>query len=296
MPKSHQEYYIKIKPSTSIFRPEVVTSNQNKDMTIDQYKNIAHQVANLVVPVGEFIAQAFGQVKQQHALEKETNSLVSEIDIGAERMLVTALKEVLPEAGFITEEKTTYGVHDTYNWIIDPLDGTTNFLFGVPHVSISIALKVHGVTQVGVIHHVLTRSTYHTVKGHGAYKDGEPIRVADRKSLDAALVATGFPYVPHDFLPHQLKIIEYLVAHSRGVRRLGSAAIDLCMVAEGIFDVYFESSLNEWDTSAGMLLVREAGGIASDFDGNEAYEAGQEVIAGSTHLHPIILDLIKSGF
>ena len=261
--------------------------------TID-FRAIADQVADQMLPVGDFIAQAFGKIQQQHALEKDTNSLVSEIDVGAEHMLVERLRGILPEAGFITEEKTTYDTHPIYNWIIDPLDGTTNFLFGVPHVSISVALKVQGVAHVGVVHHVLSKATYVAVKDHGAYKNGAQIRVADRKVLGSALVATGFPYVPHDFLPHQLEIIQYLVAHSRGVRRLGSAAIDLCMVAEGIFDIYFESSLNEWDTSAGMLLVREAGGIASDFKGYKAYEDGQEVIAASSYLHPIMLDLIKS--
>ena len=256
-------------------------------------QNICDRIVTGIKPTSRFILDAFGTININHAEEKSKNSLVSKIDIGAEKMLVTMLSSIIPEAGFVTEEGTVSRGNKELYWVIDPLDGTTNFLFGIPMVSIAIALKQSGKTIIGVIHHVNSGDTYHCTLGGGSFKNGIPIQVSSRNTMSEALIATGFPYRPEGFLDAQLKLIEHFILNTRGVRRLGSAAIDLAYVAEGIFDLYFESGLNEWDTCAGMLLVREAGGIASNMEGDQAYEAGVHIIASSPAIYQESLDLIQ---
>jgi len=232
-----------------------------------------------IQPVSEYIRDAFGRIRIDHAVEKSKNSLVSQVDIEAEKMLVIVLSRLIPEAGFVTEEGTIESKKERFYWVIDPLDGTSNFLFGIPMVSISIALKEEGITKLGLIHHINTGDTYWAIKGAGSFKNNSPVHVSQRFSLSEAMVATGFPYNPEPFLEKQMELIKYFVQNSRGVRRLGSAAIDLAYLAEGVFDIYFEIGLSEWDTSAGMLLVREAGGIVTDLNGNMEYEEGIDIIA-----------------
>jgi len=254
---------------------------------------IAQGLINGVLPIGQFIQSEFGRVKVAHAEEKSRNSLVSRVDVEAERMLVALLSELLPEAGFVTEEATIVKDNDALYWVIDPLDGTSNFLFGIPVVSISVALKRNGKAELGLVHHVMMGDTYHAIAGQGAFKNGLSIKASSRSSIEEAMVATGFPYSPEHFLDTQLKLIDYFVRNARGVRRLGSAALDLAYVAEGVFDIYFESGLNEWDTSAGMLLVREAGGICSDLEGDLEYQEGIHVLSASASLHTEVLNLVK---
>lgn len=256
-------------------------------------KTICNQTVELVQPVAQYILESFGDIRIENAKEKSKNSLVSHIDINAEKQLVKGLTQIIPEAGFVTEEDTVARGSKSLYWVIDPLDGTTNFLFGIPAVSISIALKKEGKTVMGVIHHVNSGDTYHCILGGGAWKNEKRIAVSQRKTIEESLVATGFPYESGDFLPVQMKLIEYFIKQSRGVRRLGSAAIDLAYVAEGIFDIYFESGLNEWDTSAGILLVREAGGHSGDLEGNLEYEAGEHILATNSYLYHPALQVIQ---
>jgi len=256
-------------------------------------QEIASKLIEGIQPVAGFINSEFGSVTVSDAEEKSRNSLVSRVDVTAEKMLVELLSKILPEAGFVTEEDTVDKTNTSLYWVIDPLDGTSNFLFGIPVVSISVALKQDHVAVLGLVHHVNMGDTYHAILGHGAFKNRKPIKVSARQTIAEAMVATGFPYKPEHFLDTQLKLIEFFVLKARGVRRLGSAALDLAYVAEGVFDIYFESGLNEWDTSAGMLLVREAGGICSDLDGDQAYQEGIHVLATTAALHAEVLQLIK---
>jgi len=260
----------------------------------DQLKSVLQAATNVVTEAGDYIQSQFGVIGIHQADEKSLNSLVSIVDKTAEEMLVAGLGKILPEAGFITEESTTLQERKALSWIIDPLDGTTNFLFGVPVISVSVALKEGETTVVGIVLDITRRQLFSAIKNGGAFNNGTPIHVSQRDSLDAALVATGFPYHADQKLNGQLKMVEYFVKHTRGVRRLGSAAIDLAYVACGIFDLYFEYHLNEWDTAAGMLLVREAGGLCSNMDGDLSYELGQEVIASNGLLHQEIQGIVNS--
>ncbi len=257
------------------------------------YLRIADDVAKAIEPVARYIHDAFGTIGLSHSDEKSRHSLFSEVDIGAEKQLVEVLHSILPEADFITEEGTVSQQQSDCYWVIDPLDGTTNFLYGIPNVSISIALKVGGKAVMGIVHHVNRHDTYVAVKGHGATKNNKAIHVSSRTTLEEAMIATGFPYEVQPFLPTQLRLMEHFIYHSRGVRRLGSAAIDLAYVAEGVFDLYFEAGLNEWDTSAGMLLVREAGGVCSDLGGDQDYEEGKNIIAATPFMHRYVLDWLS---
>jgi myo-inositol-1(or 4)-monophosphatase len=260
----------------------------------EQLSEVLQLAKTAVQQAGDYINSQFGIVNILHADEKSLNSLVSIVDKTAEEMLVKSLGAILPEAGFITEESTTFQERKTLSWIIDPLDGTTNFLFGVPVISVSVALKENEETVLGIVLDITRGQMFNAIRGGGAFNNNIPIQVSQRKVLSDALIATGFPYHADYRLGGQLKMVEYFVRNTRGVRRLGSAALDLAYVSCGIFDVYFEYHLNEWDTAAGMLLVREAGGICSDMQGNLSYETGQEVIAGNAYLHDTALNIIQS--
>lgn len=260
----------------------------------EQLYEVLKSAINAVQQAGDYIHSQFGVISILHADEKSLNSLVSIVDKTAEEMLVKSLGAILPEAGFITEESTTFQERKTLSWIIDPLDGTTNFLFGVPVISVSVALKQKEETVLGIVLDITRSQMFNAIKGGGAFINNVPIQVSQRKEVSDALIATGFPYHADYRLDGQLKMVEYFVRNTRGVRRLGSAAIDLAYVACGIFDVYFEYHLNEWDTAAGMLLVREAGGICSDMQGNLSYETGQEVVAANKFLHNTALNIIQA--
>ncbi len=260
----------------------------------EQLHEVLKSAINAVQQAGDYIHSQFGVISILHADEKSLNSLVSIVDKTAEEMLVKGLGAILPEAGFITEESTTLQERKNLSWIIDPLDGTTNFLFGVPVISVSVALKEGEETVLGIVLDITRGQMFSAIKDGGAFNNNVPIHVSQRKILSDALIATGFPYHADYRLEGQLKMVDYFVRNTRGVRRLGSAALDLAYVACGIFDVYFEYHLNEWDTAAGMLLVREAGGKCSNMEGNLTYEEGREVVASNGYLHETALSTIQS--
>ena len=257
---------------------------------------IQKKIKPLVLSTGEFIRTNFGKVRTAQADEKELNSLVSFVDIEAEKKLVTGLTELLPEADFLTEEDTanTHTSSDTC-WIIDPLDGTTNFLVGVPVFAISIALEVKGGIQFGVVYDVMRDIYYEAVRGQGAMANGEIIRCSSNKRWEEAMVATGFPYKTYSPDHPMFDILNHVIRTARGLRRLGSAAIDLALVASGVYDVYYEARLNPWDIAAGMLLVKEAGGHSSDFYHGHSSLSNGTVIASNSYLHDSIHGIISDA-
>jgi myo-inositol-1(or 4)-monophosphatase len=267
--------------------------NMELPFNSEQLEEYRKGTERIVEYVSGFIRDSFGNVREEHAEEKSKNSLVSEVDRKAEDLLVSRLRQLIPAAGFITEEETIAQIAGELYWVIDPLDGTTNFLYGVPAISVSVCLKYRGKAIIGVVSDIMQNATYSAQAGGGAFKNQSPIHVSTRQNIETALVATGFPYQSGSELDAHLKIVGEFVKKSRGVRRLGSAAIDLAYVAEGIFDIYFEFHLNEWDTAAGMLLVREAGGICSDRLGNRNYEMGTEIIAGNKLIYDSAFELIS---
>lgn len=227
---------------------------------------------------------------------KGLNQLVTDMDVQVERELVDGLNGILPEAGFLTEEKTTAQSQLGSRWIIDPIDGTTNFVHGVPVYAISIALEVDKRVELGAVFELNRREFFHAVRGKGAFLNDERIKVAEHEKLDDTLIATGFPYYDFERTSKYLKALEQFMKHTRGVRRLGSAAMDLAYVACGMFDAFFEYSLSPWDVAGGSLLVEEAGGLITDFAGGSDYIYGKEIIAAQPKVMADVRSIIEAAF
>ena len=253
-------------------------------------------VIELTKQVGEFIRQESMIFDRAHIEYKGLNDMVSYVDKTAEDMLVKGLSSLLPEAGFITEEKTIHKDSDFYNWIIDPLDGTTNFIHGIPTFSISIALQHREELILGVVYEINRDECFSAWKDGGAFLNGNPIRVTKAPRLANTLLATGFPYYDFEKQEPYMEVFKELMRSCHGLRRIGSAAVDLAYVAAGRFDGYFEYNLNSWDVAAGMVLVREAGGEVCDFSGGDQTIQNRELIATNGHLTAEILEIIARHF
>jgi myo-inositol-1(or 4)-monophosphatase len=262
-----------------------------------QFTDYKNSLVNLCKDVSVFIKTEMQKVKHSDILVKDMNSLVTYVDKNAEIKIVTALKEILPEAGFITEEGTVSQATQGLIWVIDPLDGTTNFLYKIPHFSISIALMKDGNPILGIVYDVMLDTAYTAIKGQGTYEDNHQVSVRSNEDLLDAIVVTGFPYKREpEQINATLDMIRYCVDNCRGIRRLGSAALDLAYVASGKIDIYYENSLNIWDLAAGVLLVTEAGGIVSDYHGGDSYLDDGSIIAASpgiyNKMYPVINDYL----
>jgi len=256
------------------------------------YENICKQAIKVIQDTAEFIKSNIGKVELGQIEDKSINSLVSYVDKTAEEMLVAGLSKVLPEATFVTEEETVESTKGEYYWIIDPLDGTTNFLHQLPHFAISVALAHQDKIVTGIVYEVNRDECFYSW-GNGTFINEKPIHVTQNKELISALIATGFPYTQLEYLDKHLEMIKYLKLHSRGLRRFGSAALDLAYVAAGRFDAYFEYGLSAWDVAAGAFLVQQAGGIVTDFSNEDDYIFGAEIVAGSIATQPVILKLVQ---
>ncbi|MBO2008294.1 inositol monophosphatase family protein [Hymenobacter negativus] len=251
------------------------------------FTQLSLDLAALCRSTAQFIRQeaaVFDRAKVEH---KGLHDLVSYVDQETERRLVTGLRQLLPEAGFITEEGTAGPDTHTeeFVWIIDPLDGTTNFVHGLPVYAISVALLHHNELVVGVVHEVNRDESFRAVRGGGAFCNDQPIHVTDVAELNSSLIATGFPYKDFGKMERYLQLLGAFMSRSHGVRRLGSAAVDLAYVAAGRFEAFFEFNLNSYDVAAGILLVREAGGQVTQFlqDGDPLF--GREVVASNRLIH-----------
>lgn len=250
----------------------------------------------LVEEVGQYLREEKSKAASITIEEKDRNQLVSYVDRTAEEKLVKGLSEILPGSTFLTEEATVEQKESDLRWIIDPLDGTTNFLHQLPIFSISVALQQKGQTVLGIVYEVNQKECFYAWKDAGAYLNGNSIHVSQNSKLENSLLGTGFPY--HDYRRAQqyLVVFEHFFRETRGLRRMGSAAVDLAYVACGRFDAFFEYGISPWDVAAGNFLVQEAGGIVTDFQGGEKYHSGQELIASSTNLYPEMRKVIEAGF
>jgi myo-inositol-1(or 4)-monophosphatase len=246
--------------------------------------------------VGEFISQegaAFDRtrIEQKHVF----NNLVSYVDKEAEKKLVKTLRKLFPSAGFITEEGTVeQSQQHEYNWIIDPLDGTTNFLHGMPLYAISIGLTRGDETILGVILDVCQKECYHAIENGPAFCNDKLIKVSAINSLSESLLATGFPYYHFDKRELYLDIIKEFLNDTHGIRRLGSAAIDLAYVACGRLEGFFEYNLHPWDVAAGTLIVQRAGGKVTDFSGGKNFIFGNQLCAANSAVHAEMLQVIQT--
>ncbi len=245
---------------------------------------------------GRFLKGEINKISQSDVEEKGLHDLVTYVDKTAEKMLVAALGEMLPESGFIAEEGTSTKVGDDYNWIIDPLDGTTNFIHGVPLYAVSLALQYENEIIIGVIYEPNLDECFYTWKGADSYLNGKKIQVSKSKTVDQSLFATGFPYYDYSKIKEFMSFFEYLMQYSRGLRRLGTAAMDLAYVACGRYDGFYEYGLHAWDVAAGTLLVKNAGGVNMDFKGGDDYIFGKEIVSVNANVASEFSDLVKEHF
>lgn len=260
------------------------------------YEILCSKVIATARLTGNFIRKESMNFDAQAIEFKGLNDLVSYVDKTAEKQLVRNLQKILPGAGFTTEEKTINTRGEVYNWIIDPLDGTTNFIHGLPTYSISIALYEGEHPVIGVVYEINRGEMFSTYKGGAAYLNGKPITVSSRTKLADCLLATGFPYYNFDQQAQYMELFAEMMRKCHGLRRIGSAAVDLAYVACGRFDAYFEYNLNAWDVAAGAYLVQQAGGQVLNFGGGEEFIKKREILATNTHVTDEVLSTIKRYF
>ncbi|WP_374335195.1 inositol monophosphatase family protein [Leeia sp.] len=222
---------------------------------------------------------------------KQPNDLVSEVDRAAEAAIIETILDAYPHHAILAEESGVTGESD-YQWIIDPLDGTTNFLHGFPHYCISIALQHKGQITQAVVYDPNRNHLFTASRGSGAYLDNRRIRVSRRLQLNEALLTTGFPYRDFSNLDSYFAMLKDFTTKARAIRRPGSAALDLAHVAAGWFDGFWEYGLSPWDIAAGVLLVQEAGGLVADFHGGEEYLQSGNVVAGTPRVFGQMMQVI----
>lgn len=262
-------------------------------MTTEKLAELNGRLKDEIPQVGAFIVENLDKISDQVIETKSLNSLVSFVDKEAEKKLVSILAKVLPEAGFLTEEKTIATSNKKTKWIIDPLDGTTNFLHRLPFFSISIALEHHDEIVFGVVYECVRKEYFSAWKNGGAYLNANRIQVSQHTKLSDCLLATGFPYFNFIELDDYLEKLSVFIKSTRGIRRFGSAALDLAYVACGRFDGYFENNLNTWDVAAGVILIKEAGGRITDYNDKDEAKSGQEILAGNKSIHPLMLAILN---
>jgi myo-inositol-1(or 4)-monophosphatase len=244
-------------------------------------EEITSQVARLSCQTGEFVRKAASEFNRESIEYKGLNDMVSYVDKQTEERLVEGLRKILPDAGFIAEEGTGHKTdNQEFAWIIDPVDGTTNYMHGLPVFAISIALMQKDKIVSGVVYEINRDECFTAWLGGGAYLNEKLIKVSPAQYLKDSLIATGFPYYDFDKMENYLDILKELMQKSHGLRRLGAASVDLVYTACGRFEGFFEYNLKPWDVAAGTLIVQEAGGKVTDFKGGNDFIFGRELIAG----------------
>lgn len=245
---------------------------------------------------GEHIVRASDRMEGVVVSEKSTNDYVTEVDQSAEEIIINLLRKTYPDHSFLAEESGASSNSSDYRWIIDPLDGTTNFIRSIPHYAVSIACQYQGKLEHAVIYNPVTREEFTASRGRGAQLNGRRIRVSSRTHLDGALLGTGIPFRQHqqERLPAYLAALGELAQQTAGIRRAGSAALDLAYVAAGRFDAFWEMGLQPWDMAAGALLIQEAGGLMSDFDGSNRFLETGNIVCGNPKCFKHVLKIVNS--
>lgn len=257
------------------------------------YKVICGKIESAARETGNFIRKESEKFDISKAESKGLHDFVSYVDKQSEKMLVERLSKILPEAGFITEEGTSSKKGREYYWVIDPLDGTTNFVHGFHPYAISVALTKDGEPVVGVVHEAGGNETFTAWLGGGAWLNGKRINVSSADKVADSLIATGLPYNNFSRLDKYMDCLSYFCRVSHGIRRFGSAAVDLSYVACGRFEAFYEYDLKPWDIAAGAIILREAGGKISDFSGKETSLTGSEIAAANRFVFPEFLEIVS---
>jgi myo-inositol-1(or 4)-monophosphatase len=238
----------------------------------------------------------FGEVEQLQVSVKGPGDFVSNADLQAERILKAELSRARPDFGFLMEEGgEEKGNDERHRWVIDPLDGTTNFLHGIPHFCISVALERENDIVAGVVYDPMRDELFYAERGVGAFMNDRRLRVSARPQLADAVIGTGIPFRMRGDHPRYLRMLESVMANTAGVRRMGAAALDLAYVAAGRFDGFFELGLSRWDIAAGLVLVREAGGFVAEVEGGHNPLASGSVLATNDRLHGPLGRLLRSA-
>ena len=265
---------------------------EHRGLHMQPMLNIALRAAR---QAGEHIVRASDRLDLIPVSEKSTNDYVTEVDRAAEDIIIRLLQKTYPDHGFLAEESGSTNPDADYIWIIDPLDGTTNFVRGIPHYAVSIACQHQGKIEHAVVYNPVTREEFTASRGRGAQLNGRRIRVTSRTTLDGALLGTGIPFRSHqsEKLPAYVKVLETLAPQTAGIRRAGSAALDLAYIAAGRFDAFWEMGLKPWDIAAGILLIQEAGGLISDFQGGNQYMENGNIVCGNPKCFKHVLQVIN---
>lgn len=255
-----------------------------------------HPMLNIAIraarSAGNVILRAMERVDTLTVTAKSRNDFVSEVDRRAEAETIRVIQRAYPNHAILAEESGAHGDNE-YEWIIDPLDGTTNFLHGFPQFAVSIALRHRGTLEQGVVYDPLREELFTATRGVGAQLNGRRLRVSNRRGLEGALLGTGFPFKHHEHIDAYLGMFKTLMMATAGIRRPGSAALDLAYVAAGRLDGFWEIGLSPWDMAAGVLLIQEAGGTVGDLEGGPYYLESGNVVAGNLKIFPALLEAIR---
>jgi myo-inositol-1(or 4)-monophosphatase len=252
--------------------------------------NIAVRAARAA---GDIIVRNMDRLDRIKVVTKQNNDFVSNVDHLAEETIISTIKQAYPDHGILAEESGKQAENSEFQWIIDPLDGTTNYLHGFPQFAVSIALKHKDRLEVGVIYDPVSQELFTASRGNGAMLNDRKIRVTSHKGLQNALLGTGFPYYDQSYIDTYLETMKELMQRTAGIRRPGSAALDLAWLAAGRIDGFWEFNLKAWDIAAGALIVREAGGIVSDFENKGNYLHSGDIIAAGPKVFPEMLKIIQ---
>lgn len=255
-----------------------------------------HPMLNIAVRAarnaGNIIIRNLDRLDQLSVTTKDRNDFVSEVDRQAEQEIIGTLRKAYPGHAILAEESGASG-DDEYQWIIDPLDGTTNYLHGFPQFAVSIALRHKGRLEQAVVYDPVQQELFTATRGSGAQLNDRRIRVSNRKRLEGSLLGTGFPFKSQQHLDAYLDMFRALFPQTAGIRRAGAAALDLAYVAAGRLDGFWEIGLKEWDMAAGILLIQEAGGLSGDFTGGHNYLQSGNLVTANPKLFPVILKAIR---
>ncbi len=264
-------------------------------LNTSELETLTKELVFLSKEIGTWMKQQTS-VSELNAELKTENNLVTYVDKESERRFVSALSKLLPEAGFVAEEGTGIKKENGLNWVIDPLDGTTNFVHGVPVWCTSIGLCDGVIPILGVIFDPNANECFSAWHGGGAFLNEQPICVSNIEKLSTSLLATGFPYDDFGREENYILLLRELMRNTRGMRRLGSAALDMAWTACGRFEAFYEYGLNAWDVAAGTIIVREAGGEVTEFDGGDNPVFGQDLICSNKHIHQQLMRVVKKFF
>ncbi len=258
-------------------------------------KKLTEQVCELAKQAAEFIHAEVDKLATSDIESKGIHNYVTYVDKTSEKLLVKGLSQILPGTGFIAEENPGMEIKEL-NWVVDPLDGTTNFIHGLPVYSISIALMDNQEVILGVVLEINQNECFYTWKGSPSWMNGNQIHVSETARLADSLLATGFPYYDYGLLDPYMNLFRYLMQHCHGLRRLGSAAADMAYMACGRFEGFYEYGLSPWDVAAGTILVKNAGGIVTDFNSGDNYIFGRELIATNSKITKEFMDVFRKQF